>query len=79
MNPLLYLTYSLMLASALSALWLKDLIHAVISLSVFSITLCLTFALYYAPDVAVAEAVVGAGLTTGFLILAVSQTRKARQ
>lgn len=49
------------------------IIHAVVALSVFSITTAVVFVLLQAPDVAMTEAVIGAGLVTAFFILALNK------
>ncbi len=46
-------------------------ITAVLSLAVMSIGLTASFYLLQAPDVAMAEAVVGAGLSTGLFLFAI--------
>ncbi len=51
-----------MLVAALAVLMLPDLVSAVAALAVVSLALSLLFALLHAPDVALTEAVVGAGL-----------------
>lgn len=58
----------MMLASALAVLLLKSHVAAVAAASVVSLALALLFALLRAPDVAMTEAAVGAGLSS--LILA---------
>lgn len=49
------------------------IIHAVVALSVFSITTAVIFVLLQAPDVAMTEAVIGAGLVTAFFILTLNK------
>jgi len=58
----------IMLAAALAVLLLKNHVAAVAAASVVSLALSLLFALLRAPDVAMTEAAVGAGLSS--LILA---------
>lgn len=63
--------------SALMVFYLKDLLHAAIAFAAFSFILAIEFYILQAPDVAIAEAGIGAGLTTAILIMAVrSTTRK---
>ena len=61
----------LLLLSAFFALWFEDLIFSVISLAVFSLMAALEFYLLQAPDVAIAEAAIGAGLSTAIYIIAI--------
>lgn len=69
---------SMIALSSCAALLLKDKLHSVIALSVLSLSLTLAYALLRAPDVAMTEAVVGAGMSTGVLIIGISQTKGAR-
>ncbi len=48
---------------------------AIIAMSVFSIVLTVLFVVLRAPDVAMTEAVIGAGLTTAFFVIALDKTR----
>jgi len=52
------------------AIWFRDLLSSVISLAVFSLLLSLEFYILQAPDVAIAEAGIGAGLTTAIYVIA---------
>ncbi len=67
---------SMIVITAILAVELKDLMSAVISLGVMSLMLSLEFYLLHAPDVAIAEAGVGAALTTAIYVLAVRKTRR---
>jgi uncharacterized MnhB-related membrane protein len=60
----------MMLSSALLALLVKNHLAAVAAASVVSLGLALLFALMRAPDVAMTEAAVGAGLSSLILALA---------
>jgi len=53
---------------------LKDLLSAAIAFGVFSFLLSLEFYLLQAPDVAIAEAGIGAGLTTAIFVIAIRGT-----
>ena len=66
----------LMIVSALVAVYLKDLVAATIALAAMSLLLSLEFFILQAPDVAIAEAGVGAALTTAILILAIKATKR---
>ena len=58
------------------AIKMKDLLGAVISLSIMSLLLSLEFYILQAPDVAIAEAGIGAGLTTAIFVLAIRGTKR---
>lgn len=59
-----------MLASALSVLLLKDFLSALAAFSVVSLALSVLFVLLRAPDVAMTEAAIGAGLSSLLFALA---------
>ncbi|RLF44394.1 MAG: hypothetical protein DRN29_08515 [Thermoplasmata archaeon] len=65
-----------MVASAIIAIWFKDLLASVVALAIMSLLLSLYFYILHAPDVAIAEAGVGACLTTALLIIAIRSTRR---
>jgi uncharacterized MnhB-related membrane protein len=65
----------LLLVLGALALLLKDLLSAVICLAVFSLLSALLFYLLHAPDVAIAEAAVGAGVGTAIFVWAVARTK----
>ena len=70
MNPGLHAPVLVMLLiSAFLALWFRKLLHSIISLGVFSLLLALEFYILRAPDVAIAEAAIGAGLSTTIFII----------
>ena len=68
-----FLIVILMLTAALSALLLDNLVAATVSASAVSLGLAALFFMLRAPDVAMTEAVVGAGLSS--LILALGLKR----
>lgn len=59
-----------MLTSAIAVLLVNNLLAAVIATSLVSLLLSVLFVLLRAPDVAMTEAVVGSGLSTVILALA---------
>jgi len=61
---------------AVFAVYLKDLVAATIALAAMSLLLSLEFYILQAPDVAIAEAGVGACLTTAILIIAIRATSR---
>ena len=54
----------------------KDLIVAVIALAALSLLLALEFYLLQAPDVAIAEAGIGAAITTAIFVIAIRATKR---
>ena len=66
----------LIIASALGAVLLRGYITSIIVLSVFSIALTVAFAFLQAVDVAMAEAVIGAGLMTAIFVTTIGKTRR---
>lgn len=60
----------LMIISAIYAIEAKKMLDSFISLSLLSLLSVFLFVIMKAPDVAITEASVGAGLTTAVLILA---------
>ena len=64
----------LLVISATASVAFTRVINSVISLSVFSVSLAALFVIYQAPDVAMAEAVVGAGLMTALFLVAITRT-----
>jgi energy-converting hydrogenase B subunit D len=69
---------TLLVISAFFAIWFRDLLSSVIALGVFSLVLSVEFYLLHAPDVAIAEAAIGAGLNTAIYIVALRGCGKAR-
>lgn len=54
----------------------KDLIYATLALAALSLLLALEFYLLQAPDVAIAEAGIGAAITTAIFVLAIRSTKR---
>ncbi len=54
----------------------KDLLAAAITFAAFSLLLAIEFYILQAPDVAIAEAGIGAGLTTAIFIIAIRGTKR---
>jgi uncharacterized MnhB-related membrane protein len=69
MTILVGLSVAVMLIAALAVVRMRNYLAAVAALSVLSLTLSLVFVLLRAPDVALAEAAVGAGLSGVLLAL----------
>ncbi|MFW5800893.1 MAG: Na(+)/H(+) antiporter subunit B [Spirochaeta sp.] len=68
--PLLF-----MLIAVTGVVFSKSLVQSVVFLSFFSMMLTLKFFLLHAPDVALTEAALGAGLTTLVFAAAIYKTR----
>jgi uncharacterized MnhB-related membrane protein len=66
----------LIIAASIVAVLLKDLLAAVIAIAAMSLLLSLEFYILQAPDVAIAQAGVGACLTTAIFIIAIRATKR---
>ncbi|MEX0994846.1 MAG: hydrogenase subunit MbhD domain-containing protein [Balneolaceae bacterium] len=66
--------YLFLIISALVALESKDLLVAVVMLTIFSFTMALLFVTMGAVDVGFTEAVIGAGVTGILFVVAIYQT-----
>ena len=69
----------LIVIAAAFAVVFKDLIAAAIAVAAMSLLLSLEFYILQAPDVAIAEAGVGACLTTAILIIAIRATKREEE
>ena len=69
----------IMVIVAVCALEVRDLISSVIMLAVFSLLMSLVFYYLKAPDVAMAEAAVGAAVSTVIFVTAIHRTGGARE
>jgi uncharacterized MnhB-related membrane protein len=79
MIPLLLLHALVLLGlivTAILVLGFRDLLSSAIAFAAFSLLLSLEFYLLQAPDVAIAEAGIGAGLTTAIFIIAIRGTKR---
>ena len=65
-----------MLAAAVSASIFKDLMNAVIASCLVSLIAAILFFLLQAPDVAMAEAAIGAALITAVFVIAIRRTKR---
>jgi len=54
----------------------RDLLYSVVSLAVLSLLLAFEFYLLKAPDVAIAEAGIGAAVTAAILIITIKATKR---
>jgi len=69
----------LIVAASVFAVLLKDLLAATIAVAAMSLLLSLEFFILQAPDVAIAQAGVGACLTTAIFIIAIKATRRMEE
>ena len=61
------------------AVWFKDLLSSVLALAAASLLVSLEFYILQAPDVAIAEAGIGAALTTAIYVIALRRTRRKEE
>lgn len=66
----------LMLIAALYAATFRNLLNAVIAAGFVSFIAAILFFLLHAPDVAMAEASIGAALTVAIFIIAIKKTKR---
>jgi uncharacterized MnhB-related membrane protein len=66
----------LLIGCALAVVRLKDLLAAAIVFSSYSLLMCLLWLHRGAPDVAMTEAAVGAGVTTVLFLVAIARTTR---
>lgn len=80
MSPLVSFAHIAILVTlviaAFLAVTLRDLMSSVIALAAASLLLALEYYILHAPDVAIAEAAIGAALSTAIYIFAVRATRR---
>ena len=70
---------ALVVISALGVFWQRNLVAAVVFGGVSSLVTSLLFLRMAAPDVAMTEAAIGAGLSTVIFLIAVRRTRETEQ
>ncbi len=66
----------IMLIGAIAAALFRDLMNSVIACALVSLIAAILFYFLQAPDVAMAEASIGAGLTTAIFVIAIRRTRR---
>lgn len=69
----------LLVATALLAVFARDLLAAVIIFSVYSLIMALMWQRLQAPDLALTEAAVGAGVTAVLFIVTIFKTRRREE
>ena len=70
---------AVMLVAAICAAAFRDLMNAVIACALVSLAASIMFYFLQAPDVAMAEASIGAGLTTGIFVFAIRRTARQEE
>lgn len=76
---LLVMSLAMTVLSGFLAVMLRDLLAAALALGAQGLFLSLAFYLLQAPDVAIAQAGIGAALTTAILLLAIRKTRRKEE
>lgn len=66
----------LLIACAVAVIRTKDLLAAAIIFSTYSLVMCIIWQLRGAPDVAMTEAAVGAGVTTVLFLVTIGRTTR---
>ena len=66
----------ILVITALIAIGMKDLLNSAIVLAAFSLVLTFLFFSLHALDIAMAEAAIGAGVSTVLFVVAISKTRR---
>lgn len=72
-------TLIMVVLTSVLAVVLRDLLAAALALGAQGLLLALAFYLLQAPDVAIAQAGVGAALTTAIFLLAIWKTRRKEE
>lgn len=65
-----------LIASAILVFFFRDLLAAALAAGFFSFLVSLEFYILQAPDVAISQAAIGAGLTTAIFIIAIRATTR---
>jgi len=68
-----------LVVAALIAVETRDLLNSVIMLATFSLVLTFLFFSLHALDIAIAEAAIGAGVSTVLFVVAISKTRRQEE
>ena len=68
----------LLIATALGACLLRNLLSAVIVFSIYSLTMAVMWQTLHAPDLAIAQAAVGGAITTAFFLIIVFKTKRRK-
>lgn len=68
-----------LIASSVAVSYIKDLLGAVIIFTVYSLIMAILWQQLNAPDLAITEAAVGAGITTILFVITLSRVRGAKK
>lgn len=69
----------IMITAAILAVYLKNLVSAILAAGVISLLASIIYLLLAAPDVAMTEAAIGSGLTTVVFLLALKQIKSNQE
>ncbi len=76
---ILILLSAAMIAAAILAVYVKNLVASVVAVGVVSLFASIVYLLLQAPDVAMTEAAIGAGLSTVIFLYALHKTRDVEE
>ncbi len=68
-----------MLMAAIAAVMFTDLVNAVVATALVSLIAAILFYFLQAPDVAMAEAAIGAALVTAIFVVAIRRTKRVEE
>jgi len=77
-TPLIIILGIIMIVAAFLAIYLKNMLSAIISAGVISLLASIIYLILAAPDVAMTEAAIGSGLTTIVFLFAFSKVREQK-
>ncbi|MFZ5924826.1 MAG: Na(+)/H(+) antiporter subunit B [Bacillota bacterium] len=77
-EALLLLLLGFLVLSAVATVALEDILSSIIAFSVFGVLLSIIFVVFQAPDVALAQAVIGSGLITAMFVVTLSKVRERK-
>jgi uncharacterized MnhB-related membrane protein len=78
-NKMIEVFLIILIIAALIAIEMKDLLNSAIVLAAFSLVLTFLFFSLHALDIAIAEAAIGAGVSTVLFVVAISKTRRLEE
>lgn len=76
MNTFSMIVLGLLIAGSIAVSYVRNLMSAVIVFMVYSLMMAILWEQLNAPDLAITEAAVGAGITTVLFVLAVRRVRR---
>lgn len=68
-----------LISSAIAVSYIKDLLGAIIIFTVYSLIMAILWQQLNAPDLAITEAAVGAGITTILFVITLSRVKGAKK